>query len=103
MGDTHLDPTDHSRTTQQHCGEAMIDTYFWPGFFLLAVSVLAVIGCVAAAAYRHTELLLTTGSIGAGAAIAGAAWVAMERRRVRRIEARWMAEHPSEPTDWPVA
>ena len=34
MGDTHHDPTDHSRTHHQHAGESMIDVYFWPGLFL---------------------------------------------------------------------
>ena len=37
MGDTHHDPVDHSRTHNQHAGESMIDVYFWPGFFLLAM------------------------------------------------------------------
>ena len=52
MGDTHHDPTDHSRTYQPHAGESMIDVYFWPGFFLIAVGVVALVGCVAALAYN---------------------------------------------------
>ena len=35
MGDTHDDPTDHSRTTQPHAGIAVKDNFFWPGLILL--------------------------------------------------------------------
>ena len=94
MGDTHYDPVDHSRTHHQHAGESMIDVYFWPGLFLIAVSVVAFVGCLAAAATRHSEWLLATGLTAVLAAVGGAAWVVVERHRVRRIEARWMAEHP---------
>jgi uncharacterized membrane protein YcjF (UPF0283 family) len=73
----------------------MIDTYFWPGFFLLAIGILALVFCVAAAAYKHHEWLLTTGVVALIAVTAGSAWIAMEHRRVRRIEARWLAEHPT--------
>jgi len=31
MGDTHLDPTDHSRTTQPHAGIVMKDNFFGQG------------------------------------------------------------------------
>src|SRR5262245_37925279 len=59
MGDTHHDPTDHARTTQPHAGVTMKDNYFWPGFILLALGVIAMIGTVAAAAYRHHEWIAT--------------------------------------------
>src|SRR6201997_1965800 len=61
MGDTYSDPTDHSRTHHQHAGESMIDVYFFPGLFLIAVSVVAFVGCLAAAATNHSEWLLATG------------------------------------------
>ena len=51
MGDTHRDPTDHSRTTQPRAGIAMKDNFFWPGFILLAVAVFGLISTVTAAAY----------------------------------------------------
>ncbi len=95
MGDTHHDPVDHSRTHHQHAGESMIDVYFWPGFFLLALGMVALIGCVSAAAYKHHEWLLTTGVVALASVAAGSAWIALEHRRVRRIEARWRADHPA--------
>lgn len=58
MGDTHHDPTDHFRTTHQQAGQSMIDVYHWPGLFLIAVGVIALMGCVAAAAYGHPEWLM---------------------------------------------
>ena len=57
MGDTHDDPTDHSRTTQPHAGIAMKDNFFWPGLILLVVAMFGLISTAAAAAYRHYEWL----------------------------------------------
>ncbi len=99
MGHTYRDPTDHFRTTHQRAGESMIDAYCWPGLFLIALGVLAVSGCLAAAAYRHQEMLLTTGAIGVVAIAIGASWIVVEHRRVRRMERRWLAEHPGMRSD----
>jgi uncharacterized membrane protein YcjF (UPF0283 family) len=94
MGDTHDDPTDHSRTTQPHAGITVKDNFFWPGLILLAVAMLSLISTAAAAAYRHYEWLSATLLIALLAAVAGALWIVMEYRRVTRIEARWDAAHP---------
>lgn len=94
MGDTHTDPTDHSRTHHQHAGESMIDVYFWPGLFLIAVGVVALAGCLAALAYHNTDLLVWAAVTAALTFGGGASWLIVERRRVRRVEARWAAEHP---------
>jgi uncharacterized membrane protein YqjE len=94
MGDTHHDPTDHSRTTQPHAGIAMKDNFFWPGLILLAVSAFAMICTAAAAAYRRYEWLTTTVLIAVLGALAGALWIVVEQRRVTRIEEQWHAAHP---------
>ena len=86
MGDTHHDPTDHSRTTQPHAGIAMKDNFFWPGLILLAVAVFGIISTAAAAAYRHYEWLATTLLIAVLGTVAGALWLVVELRRVTRIE-----------------
>ena len=93
MGDTHHDPTDHSRTTQPHAGIVMKDNFFWPGFVLLAVAVSGMISTVAAAAYRHYEWLATTVLVAVLGTIAGALWFVVEFRRVSRIEEQYAA-HP---------
>jgi uncharacterized membrane protein YcjF (UPF0283 family) len=94
MGDTHHDPSDHSRTHLAHSGITMKDNFYWPGLFLLALGVLGIIGTVAAAAYRHHEFIAATGLVAALAMLAGAVWLIVERRRVTRLEERWVAEHP---------
>jgi hypothetical protein len=93
MGDTHDDPTDHSRTTQPHAGIAMKDNFFWPGLILLVVAVFGLIATAATAAYRHYEWLSTTVLIAVLGAVAGALWLIMENRRVTRLEAQWDTAH----------
>ena len=94
MGDTHHDPTDHSRTAQPHAGIAMKDNFFWPGLILLAVSAFGMICTAAAAAYRRYEWLSTTVLIAVLGAVAGALWIVVENRRVTHIEEQWHAAHP---------
>ena len=98
MGDTHDDPTDHSRTTQPHAGIVLKDNFFWPGLILLLVATFGLISTAAAAAYRHYEWLSTTVLIAVLGAVAGALWLVMEHRRVTRIEAQWDAAHPGRRT-----
>jgi drug/metabolite transporter (DMT)-like permease len=93
MGDTHDDPTDHSRTTQPHAGIAVKDNFFWPGLILLAVSAIGLVSTAAVAAYRRYEWLSTSILITVLGAVAGALWLGTELRRVTRIDARWDAEH----------
>jgi hypothetical protein len=93
MANTH-DPIDHFRTTHQHAGESFIDIYCWPGLMSIALGVMSLIGCVASAAYRHHEWVLTTGIVGALAITGGIAWLIVEHHRVLRIDQRWRTEHP---------
>lgn len=94
MGDMH-DPLDHFRTTDQHCGQSMIDVYCWPGLWLIAVGAGALVGCLAVAAYNHHEWIATLGMIAVVSTIAGILLVAVANRRVRRLEKRWMIAHSS--------
>ena len=98
MGDTHHDPTDHSRTTQPHAGITMKDNLFWPGLILVVVATFGLISTAAAAAYRCFEWLPTTVLITVLGAVAGVLWLVMERRRVGCIEAQWDAAHPERRT-----
>jgi uncharacterized membrane protein YcjF (UPF0283 family) len=97
MGDTHHDPTDHSRTTQPHAGITMKDNFFWPGFILLAVAVFGMISTVAAAAYRHYEWLATTVLVAVLGTVAGTLWLVVEFRRVARIEEQYVAHPDNRP------
>src|SRR5258708_38523637 len=96
MGDTHHDPTDHSRTTQPHAGIAMKDNFFWPGLILLAVAVFGIISTAAAAAYRHYEWLATTLLIARLRTVAGALWLARGHRRGSPI---WGQAAPPTPRE----
>jgi uncharacterized membrane protein YcjF (UPF0283 family) len=87
------DPIDHFRTTQQHAGVSFVDVYCWPGIVSIALGVMSLIACLASAAYKHHEWVLTTGVVGALAIAGGTAWLVVEHHRVLRIERRWLAEH----------
>jgi hypothetical protein len=93
MGNTH-DPIDHFRTTQPHAGQSIIDMYCWPGLLSIALGVMSLVACLAAAAYKHTEFVLTTGVVGFMAIAGGVAWLVLEHHRVLRIEKQWIAHHP---------
>ncbi|MCB0929288.1 MAG: LapA family protein [Mycobacterium sp.] len=93
---TSEDPVDHARTTRSHAGETMTDIGNMPALAVLSVSlVLFVTSLVAFATYRAGIGMILGGSAAVGFVI-GLAWLALEHRRVRRIEDRWYAEHPDE-------
>jgi uncharacterized membrane protein YcjF (UPF0283 family) len=94
MKGAHHDPVDHSRTTQPHAGESMIDTLWFPGLVLIGIGVVGLACIVAAAAYGHPEWVLPLALVSGAVVTAGAGLIALEHRRVNRIERTWMAEHP---------
>jgi hypothetical protein len=71
------------------------EPYRWPGFLQLTIGLLAPACLLAAAAYNHHEWLVATGVIALTSLAAGTAYIVVEHRRVRRIEARWIADHPT--------
>jgi uncharacterized membrane protein YhhN len=94
MGDTYHDPVDHVRTTRSHAGESMIDVMSWPGYLLVVAGVIAVVGCLAAFGTGHHNEGMTTGVLAVVAMTVGLAWLAIEHRRVRRLEEQWHRAHP---------
>ncbi|MGH3531617.1 MAG: protein UsfY [Mycobacterium sp.] len=94
MGDTYRDPVDHVRTTRSHAGESMIDVVSWPGYLLIVAGVIAVVGCLAAFGTGHHSQGMTTGVLAVVAMTVGLVWLAIEHRRVRRLEERWHSAHP---------
>lgn len=97
MKGAHHDPVDHSRTTQPHAGESFIDTLWWPGLFLLALGIIAIAGFVAATAYSQQGVPLVLGLIAGALVTAGALLIMVEHHRVKKVEQRWMNEHPRIP------
>jgi hypothetical protein len=81
----------------------MIDVYFLPGLFLIAVGVVAVVACIAALAYHHTELLVWAGVTALLTVGGGVSWLAVERHRIRRVEASWHEERRRRRSRRPAA
>lgn len=94
MKGAHRDPVDHARTTQPHAGESFIDTLWLPGLILIAIGTVLIAGTVAATAYGNSAMSLVLGLIAGALVTAGGALVALEHTRVKRVEQRWLAEHP---------
>ena len=81
-------PTDHARTTHQRAGEWFKNSRDALGLILLAVAVVSMVVCLAAAAHGSTGWSFLMGGIAGSAGAAGAAWLLIEGRRVRRVEAK---------------
>lgn len=94
MGDTYRDPVDHVRTTRSHAGQSMIDVVSWPGYLLVVAGVIAVVGSLTAFGTGHQSQGMATGVVAVAMMTSGLVWLAIEHRRVRRIEDRWHDAHP---------
>ena len=96
------DPVDHSRTTQPHAGESFIDTLWLPGLILIAVGTVLIAGTVAATAYGNSNLSLILGLVAGALVTAGALVITLEHQRVKRVERRWLSEHPDRTPNLPT-
>jgi len=94
MKGAYHDPVDHSRTTQPHAGESFIDTLWLPGLGLIALGIVTIAGFVFATAYHRADLQLPLGLIAGALVTAGALIITFEHLRVKRVEQRWLADHP---------
>lgn len=92
-------PTDHARTTHQRAGEWFKNSRDALGLLLLAVGVLAMVICLAAAAHGNTGSALVLGSIAIVAGGAGTTWLLIEGRRVGRVEAKRSAKRRRRGSD----
>jgi fatty acid desaturase len=92
MKGAHHDPSDHSRTYQPHAGESMIDTMWFPGLILIALGVVGLAAIVASAAYGHPQWVLPLALVTGAAVTAGGGLIALEHRRVLRVERLWLSK-----------
>jgi hypothetical protein len=94
MGNTAQDPVDHARTTRKHAGQNIKNTAAMPGLVAIALAVVSVVVCL----FFFATGDAVVGAIAAAAALvlagAGFGWLRRERRRVRRLEAEYLSEHP---------
>ena len=94
MKGAHRDPIDHARTCQPRAGESFIDTLWFPGLVLIMLGTVTIAGFIAATAYGRTDVQMILGFIAGALVTAGAILIALEHHRVKRVEQRWLAEHP---------
>jgi hypothetical protein len=94
MKGAYRDPVDHCRTTQPHAGESFIDTLWLPGLVLIMLGTATIAGFLAATAYNRPEWQLPLGFIAGALVTAGAILITLEHQRVKRVEVRWLADHP---------
>jgi hypothetical protein len=93
MKGAYHDPIDHSRTYQARAGESFIDTLWFPGLVLIALGVIGLAAIVASAAYGQMHLVLPLALVTGAVVTAGGGLIALEHRRVLRIERVWHSEH----------
>jgi len=102
MKGAHRDPVDHSRTCQPRAGESFIDTLWFPGLVLIMLGTVTIAGFIAATAYGNSDVQMILGFIAGALVTAGAILITLEHHRVKRVERRWLAEHPDRHGHLPV-
>jgi putative Ca2+/H+ antiporter (TMEM165/GDT1 family) len=91
---TPEDPVDHARTTRPHAGQTMKDTKNLPALVLLGCALVAFVAALAAHATSNHLVGIGLGCLSAVLFISAGAWLVIESRRVKRIEERWLDDHP---------
>lgn len=103
MGDTSNDPVDHARTTRQHAGETMKNGMNAPGLLLLAGAIVAMVVALAAYATGNATAGLAATAVSAVGFLGGGGWLFTAHRRVRKMELRWLADHPQADAQPPAS
>jgi membrane associated rhomboid family serine protease len=103
MGDTADDPVDHARTFLPHAGEAMKNKAGRPALILILVGIFAVFISLASFGIGYLALGIVSAVVAAVGFVVGLTGVAVQRKRVLRLERQWHAEHPEDPDARPPA
>lgn len=93
MGDTSIDPIDHQRTALRHAGEEMKDTMAMPGLIAIFISTAVIFASLYAFAIGAATAGVVTAVVAAVLLVSGFVWLERERRRVKRLDLRYTAEH----------
>jgi Flp pilus assembly protein TadB len=101
MGNTAKDPVDHARTTRKHAGQNMKNTAAMPALIAIGVGVVAVVVALYFLAAGDAFVCVVAGVLALLLFVAGFGWLAHERRRVRRVEAQFLADHPDADVQTP--
>ena len=101
MGNKAADPVDHARTTRKHAGQNMKNTAAFPALIAIGLGAISVFGALFAFATGHVPVGVAFVVIAAVLMLGGFGWLAKERRRVRRVEAQYVATHPGADAQTP--
>ncbi|CAN5484034.1 protein UsfY [soil metagenome] len=94
MGNKAEDPVDHARTTRKHAGQNMKNTAAFPALIAIGLGAVAVFGALFAFASGNATPGVVLVVVALLLMLGGFSWLARERRRVRRVEAEYVAQHP---------
>jgi len=86
------DPVEHHRTTQPHAGVAFRSMVAIPVLLLIIGGVVGAVSALAAAGYMRPHWAALMGGLAVLIGSIGVALSVVEHRRIRRNEARWVAE-----------
>ncbi len=103
MGDRADDPVDHSRTTRKHAGQNWKNTRAIPGLIAVGVSTAAIFASLFAFASGYAATGVDFAVVAVVLLVGGLGWLTLERRRVLRIEARYLREHPEADVQAPTS
>lgn len=103
MGDRANDPVDHHRTTRKHAGENWKNTAAMPGLIAVGLSSAAIFSAIYAFATGRAHGGVMLGAIAALLLVGGLGWLERQRRRVRRVEAQFLREHPDADAQPPAS
>jgi archaellum biogenesis protein FlaJ (TadC family) len=103
MGDKPQDPVDHARTTRKHAGQNVKNTAAMPALVSIGLAVVAFCIGLFGFATAHEVVGIVAMLVAAVLAVAGFWWLARERRRVRRVEAEYVATHPGADRQTPAS
>lgn len=103
MGNKAADPVDHARTTRKHAGQNMKNTAAMPGIIAIGLAVPAFFIGLYALATSYVVVSVVALVVAAILAVGGLAWLARQRRRVRRVEAEFVREHPDADIQTPAS
>jgi multisubunit Na+/H+ antiporter MnhB subunit len=103
MGNKSPDPVDHVRTTRKHAGQNVKNTAAMPALIMIGVAALCVALCLGLIAAGETVPGIIAGVVSVLLFAAGFSWLTRERRRVRRVEAQYLEEHPEADAQTPTS
>ena len=103
MGDRADDPVDHARTTRKHAGQNWKNTRALPALIAIGLSSAVIFTALYAFATGYPTLGILCAIIAAFLLAGGLGWLRRERRRVRRIEVQYVAEHPEADAQPPTS